>query len=87
MKLAIAGATGFVGRETLAAAVQSDAVKSVLVLGRRPVAEGSPKVKEILIDDFGSYSEHVKAALADVDAFIWYVPAATGFLTIAGRLL
>lgn len=75
MKLAIGGATGWVGAEVLRQALQIPSIVSVLAISRRPVkvpdgCDGA-KLQSLVLDDLEHYSEDVKKQLAEVDGFIW----------------
>lgn len=80
MKLAIGGATGFVGAEVLRQALRSSAITSVVAIGRRsaPVPDGldGSKLSNVVLEDLTHYPDDAKARLVDVDACIWYVPNA-----------
>lgn len=76
MKLVIGGSSGFVGTELVRQALSNPAITSVIGLSRRetPVPSSdanAAKLKSVVCDDFGNYSETVKKELEDVDAFIW----------------
>ena len=89
MKLVVAGSTGFVATEVIRQAIHNPAITSILALARRetPVPEyagaNASKLKSVVCDDFGNYSEKVKEELAGVDACIWY---ATWLPTLLGGL-
>lgn len=79
MKLIVAGSTGYVGTEVVRQALSIPAVTSVLALARRatpipqnlgPAADTS-KLKSVVCEDLGSYSESVKDDLSGADACIW----------------
>jgi nucleoside-diphosphate-sugar epimerase len=81
MKLVIAGATGFVATECVRQALNDPRFTSVIALARRevkapadlgPKADAS-KLKSVIVQDYGSYSEDVKKQLAGTDACIWTV--------------
>jgi uncharacterized protein YbjT (DUF2867 family) len=48
--IALAGATGLVGRELLRGLLADDSVSRVIVLGRRPLAETHPKLESVVVD-------------------------------------
>lgn len=48
--IALAGATGLVGRELLKGLLADDSVARVVVLGRRPPAETNPRIEFIAVD-------------------------------------
>ena len=76
MKLAIGGATGFVGREVLRQALRCPRITSIVTLGRRAVVveeQGREKATDIvMMDDGENYSESALEKIADSDACIWY---------------
>jgi hypothetical protein len=80
MKLIVAGSTGFVATEILRQAIRNPAITSIVALARREtVLDGSAdtsKLKSVICDDFGNYSEEVKKEIAGADACIWYVAVA-----------
>ena len=81
MKLIVAGASGFVGTEVIRQCLSLPMITSVIALARRPVSAPSDldhhavvsKLHSVVLDDYGTYPEHVKKELAGADACIWYV--------------
>ena len=77
MKLAIGGASGFVGSEILRRAFRSEDITAIVAIGRRNVSapEGfdESKLSNVVLKDLTEYSDDAKKNLADVDACIWYV--------------
>ncbi|KAK9235118.1 hypothetical protein V1525DRAFT_410906 [Lipomyces kononenkoae] len=81
MKLIVAGATGFVGKELIRQAVSHPGVTSIVSLARRatPVpqdmAPGADlsKLKSVVCDNFEDYPESVKKELSGADACIWLI--------------
>ena len=74
MKIIIAGATGFIGREVLAQCRAKSSVTSIIVLTRRPLSEDlcdDPKVVPLLVNDFLDYSNDAKEKMKDASAAIW----------------
>lgn len=74
MKLIIAGATGFVGRNLLKEALACSDITSIVTLGRRPVVSEyaeRAKVTNIVLDDLEHYPASVMEKIADADACIW----------------
>jgi uncharacterized protein YbjT (DUF2867 family) len=78
MKLIIAGSTGFVGREVLRQSLQMSEFTSVIALARKAVtapdgtpAEGVKKLQSVVIDDYETYPEAVRAHFKGADACIW----------------
>lgn len=80
MKLIVAGSTGFVATELIRQALSNPAVTSIVALARRETAvppnagpgADATKLKPVVCEDFGNYSESVKRELAGADACIWY---------------
>jgi uncharacterized protein YbjT (DUF2867 family) len=52
MNVVIFGATGMVGSGVLIECLEDPRVRSVLVIGLRPVGRTAPKMREILVEDF-----------------------------------
>ena len=74
MKLAIAGATGFVGAEVLSQCLKSSSVDSMVVFSRRPLPQettSNPKLKVLVLHDFLTYPENVIKELAGTEGCIW----------------
>jgi uncharacterized protein YbjT (DUF2867 family) len=75
MKLIVAGATGFIGREVIYAALQNPAVSSVVGLSRRAVSDPRiskhEKWESILIDDFGDFQPDAMARMQGAVGCIW----------------
>ena len=71
MKVIIAGATGFVGRELLSQCLQNPAVTSIVALSRRELP-AHDKLKVAIMDDFLSYPDSVRKEIKDASACIWY---------------
>ncbi|MEM0993595.1 MAG: NAD-dependent epimerase/dehydratase family protein [Bacteroidota bacterium] len=67
MKVIITGATGMVGKGVLLECLVNEAVKSVLVINRKPVGVAHPKLKEIIHKDFFDLAA-VRNGLAGYDA-------------------
>ena len=61
------GGTGMVGEGVLLEALKSEAVESVLVVGRRPCGVAHAKVREVIHDDFLDFSA-IENRLAGYDA-------------------
>ena len=76
MKLVIAGATGLLGSELVRQSLRMPAVSSVVALSRRAVSvpEGADKnkLRNVVVEDFGSYSEDVRGEFEGAGACIWY---------------
>lgn len=79
MKLVISGATGFTAREVIRQSLSDPKITTVVALARRPVevpqnlgAEAdTSKLKSVVVQDFGAYSEDAKKQLEGADACIW----------------
>ncbi|OAP65343.1 hypothetical protein AYL99_01315 [Fonsecaea erecta] len=74
MKIIITGATGFVGKEVVAQAIQNPGISSIIVLTRRHIDEQqsqSPKVRVILHDDFQSYPASLLEQLQGAQGCVW----------------
>jgi uncharacterized protein YbjT (DUF2867 family) len=79
MKLVVSGATGFVATEVIRQSLSNPRITSVLALARRPVTvpENLPpgadtsKLKSVVVEDFGKYSDDAKKQLEGADACIW----------------
>jgi uncharacterized protein YbjT (DUF2867 family) len=68
MKLILAGATGFTGREVMKQALADPEIERVLVLTRRPTGQTHTKLTEQVLPDFLDYSA---VDLRGYDACIW----------------
>lgn len=86
MKIIVTGATGLVGSEIIRQCLDTREVREVIALARNPMqideSTDSSKLKLVLIEDYGYYPDHVKAAFAGADACIWCVEKSTFRLTI-----
>lgn len=79
MKVIVTGATGFIGSHIVAACVASPDISSVVILTRRSVVENendaalktSPKVTEIIHDDFSEYPPSLLERLKGAGGCIW----------------
>lgn len=92
MNLIIAGSTGSLGGELIRQSLRIPAVSSVVALGRRPfpVPEGTDaaKLKSVVVEDFGSYSDNVRKEFEGANACIWYKAQLYSplFYSLAGAL-
>ena len=78
MKFIIAGSTGMIGSLVLENGIQSDKITEIIVLLRKPSArEANKKVNEIVISDFGDYSEQ-SSLFSKVDIAFFCIGAYTG---------
>ncbi|KIM96698.1 hypothetical protein OIDMADRAFT_131398 [Oidiodendron maius Zn] len=79
MKLIVAGATGFVGKEVIRLSLKRPDITTVIALSRTPVSpvleDGTDvsKLRNVIIKDYGDYPDSVKNDLAGADACIWTV--------------
>jgi len=73
MHLILTGATGLVGSGVLNHMLQTPSITQISILSRRPVAqaEGHPKAKVIIQEDFSSYSEDVLRELKGAEGVVW----------------
>ncbi|KAI2611646.1 NAD(P)-binding protein [Hypoxylon fragiforme] len=77
MKLIVTGSTGYVGREVIRQSLCKSEITSVVALSRQPVPvpDGLPegadtsKLRSVIIEDYGRYSDEVKREFAGADAF------------------
>jgi uncharacterized protein YbjT (DUF2867 family) len=67
MKAIIFGATGMIGEAALRECLRDPAVDAVLVVGRSPIGQSHPKLREIIHADFFDYSA-IEADLTGYDA-------------------
>jgi uncharacterized protein YbjT (DUF2867 family) len=69
MRLVLTGATGFIGREVLKQALDDPSIERITVFTRRPTGRSSPKITELVVQDFTDYSSVQRELRAD--ACIW----------------
>jgi len=67
MKVILFGATGMVGQGVLRECLLDPGIESVLAVGRNPLREQQPKLREILHNDFTDYSD-IEPQLTGYDA-------------------
>ncbi len=67
MKVILTGATGMVGKGVLYQCFDDPKVEQVLAIGRAPLGESQPKLKELVLKDLTDYSA-VEAQLKGYDA-------------------
>src|ERR1700685_3896963 len=67
MKVILFGATGMVGQGVLRECLLDPGIESVLAVGRNPLRERQPKLREILHNDFTDYSD-IEPQLTGYDA-------------------
>jgi len=70
MRVLIFGGSGMVGTGVLLEALESDAVTSVVCIGRRALGRSHPKLDEIVHDDFFDYSG-IRDRLSGFDACLF----------------
>ncbi|KAE9382008.1 hypothetical protein N431DRAFT_491273 [Stipitochalara longipes BDJ] len=77
MKLILTGTTGFIGQEVLTQALSHPSITSIIALTRHPLPStfSNPKVKNVVVDDFATYSPSVLEQLSGADACIWCIGA------------
>ncbi|KAF5556096.1 hypothetical protein FNAPI_5887 [Fusarium napiforme] len=73
MKLIVVGATGYIGAGILRQALARSDVTSVVAVTRRPLEQTAPKLQNIIVPDYGTYSSAAKEAFAGAGACIWTV--------------
>lgn len=73
MHLILTGATGLVGASVLSTMLAHESISRVSILSRRPVAmaEGHPKAKVIIHEDFKSYPPTLLEELKDAHGIVW----------------
>lgn len=67
LRVILTGATGMVGEGVLTSCLQQDSIAAVLVMTRRPLGETHPKLREIIVPDFGDLSA-IEQDLSGYDA-------------------
>lgn len=76
MKLIVAGGTGYLATEVIRQSLLIPEITSIVVLARKLIQVddgiGSSKLKTVVLQDYGEYSDDVKTALTGADACIWY---------------
>ncbi|CAF9913794.1 MAG: hypothetical protein HETSPECPRED_001662 [Heterodermia speciosa] len=74
MKIILTGTTGFVGTEVLTQCLSQPAIKSIVVLSRRPIDSViHSKLKVVILEDFAVYGEEVLKDLEGAEACIWNI--------------
>lgn len=73
MKVILTGSTGTVGSAVLQRCIDHPEITSIVALTRRPLDVTSPKLNNILHEDFLTYDEDVIDQMKGAQACIWYV--------------
>jgi uncharacterized protein YbjT (DUF2867 family) len=81
MKLIVTGASGFCGTEIVRQALLHPQITTLVAIARRPVAAPPSvtdpalraKLRSVVVPDYLTYPEPVRAELAGADACIWTV--------------
>lgn len=80
MKLIVAGSTGFVGSEVIRQSLKRADITTVIALSRSPMPPPQPeegsdvsKFRNVVVKDYGTYTEGAKKEFAGADACIWTV--------------
>jgi uncharacterized protein YbjT (DUF2867 family) len=71
MKVILAGATGFIGREVLDQCLKNASISAIVAISRSELQIVDPKLKVINIDDFLVYPESLLEHIKNADACIW----------------
>ena len=86
MKLVVSGASGYVGSEIVRQALADPRITSLIALSRSAIklpdnlndSADVGKFQNVLVEDYGTYSDEAKRAFEGVDAVLWWV---SGFPT------
>ncbi|MCJ1392868.1 hypothetical protein MMC18_005740 [Xylographa bjoerkii] len=81
MKVILTGCTGLIGSNVLDACLTHPTITSIVALSRHQLpatASSNPKLKVIIMADFGTYPTTVLDAVADADACIWAIGTSDG---------
>lgn len=70
MKIIVTGATGTAGKEVVRQAILDNEIDEIIAVSRNPVMLESPKIRQVLHQDFMSY-DTIIAEFSMADAFIW----------------
>ena len=70
MKIIVTGATGTAGKEVVRQAILDNEIDEIIAVSRNPVMLESPKIRQVLHQDFMSYDTLI-AEFSMADAFIW----------------
>lgn len=80
MKVLIFGATGMIGQGVLRECLLDSRVTQVLVVGRRPIGQTHPKLREVLHQDYLDFST-IEADLSGLDACFFCLGVSSAGLT------
>jgi hypothetical protein len=73
MKLIVVGATGLVATEMIRQALLLPEITSIVAVSRNPIEHAeTPRLKNVLLRDYGEYPVEAGEAFAGADACIWY---------------
>lgn len=77
MNVIIAGGTGMIGSLVLAQCLNSDKIKQVISLVRKPTGKNHRKLTEVIIENFEDYSSH-NSLFQNIDVTFFCVGVYTG---------
>ena len=77
MKVIITGSTGMVGKGVLLECLEDDRVNEILALNRNSLGINHPKLKEVLLKDFGK-SDSIKSEMVGYDAVFFCMGVSSG---------
>ncbi len=80
MKVLIFGASGMVGQSALHASLVNPTVTEVQVVGRHPLGQTDPKLRELVVPDVGDLGA-VEDRLRGFDACFWCLGVASAGMT------
>ena len=83
MKVAITGATGWIGSGVLSQLVGDSPVTSILALSRRKLSISSPKLSTLVKAEFTNYTPVELEQLKDCDTMLWSATSLDSTLLIA----
>lgn len=75
MSLLLTGSTGYIGSEILSQALSNPLIASLVLLTRRPIPdlnlEENPKVRVVVMSDFGVYDEALVREIEGAEGVLW----------------